>query len=56
MRKAVEMVAGQAPLEASGGVRFETVRAIAETGVDFISTSRITQAAPAVDIGLDDAA
>ncbi len=56
MRKAVEMVAAQAPLEASGGVRFETVRAIAETGVDFISTSRITQAAPAVDIGLDDAA
>jgi nicotinate-nucleotide pyrophosphorylase (carboxylating) len=56
MRKAVGMVAGQVPLEASGGVRFETVRAIAETGVDFISTSRITQAAPAVDIGLDDAA
>lgn len=56
MRKAVGMVAGQVPLEASGGVRFETVRAIAETGVDLISTSRITQAAPAVDIGLDDAA
>jgi nicotinate-nucleotide pyrophosphorylase (carboxylating) len=56
MRKAVAMVAGQVPLEASGGVRFDTVRAIAETGVDFISTSRITQAAPAVDIGLDDAA
>ena len=56
MRTAVGIVAGRVPLEASGGVRFETVRAIAETGVDFISTSRITQAAPAVDIGLDDAA
>ncbi len=56
MRAAVAMVAGQVPIEASGGVRFETVRPIAETGVDFISTSRITQAAPGVDIGLDDAA
>ena len=55
MRKAVDMVGGRVPIEASGGVRFETVRAIAETGVDFISTSRITQAAPAVDIGLDEA-
>jgi nicotinate-nucleotide pyrophosphorylase (carboxylating) len=56
MREAVKVVGGRVPLEASGGVRFETVRAIAETGVDFISTSRITQAAPAVDIGLDEAA
>ena len=56
MREAVKFVAGRIPLEASGGVRFDTVRAIAETGVDFISTSRITQAAQAVDIGLDDAA
>ncbi len=55
MRTAVAMVGGRVPLEASGGVRFETVRAIAETGVDFISTSRITQAAPPVDIGLDEA-
>ena len=55
MCAAVEMVGGRVPIEASGGVRFETVRAIAETGVDFISTSRITQAAPAVDIGLDEA-
>jgi nicotinate-nucleotide pyrophosphorylase (carboxylating) len=55
MRSAVKIVAGRVPLEASGGVRFETIRAIAETGVDFISTSRITQAAPAVDIGLDEA-
>ena len=55
MREAVRFVDGRIPLEASGGVRFETVRPIAETGVDFISTSKITQAAPAVDIGLDDA-
>jgi nicotinate-nucleotide pyrophosphorylase (carboxylating) len=55
MRAAVKLVDGRVPLEASGGVRLETVRGIAETGVDFISTSRITQAAPAVDIGLDDA-
>jgi nicotinate-nucleotide pyrophosphorylase (carboxylating) len=37
-------------------VRFETIRAIAQTGVDFISTSKITQSAPAMDIGLDEAA
>jgi nicotinate-nucleotide pyrophosphorylase (carboxylating) len=56
MRDAVKFVDGRIPLEASGGVRFDTIRAIAETGVDFISTSKLTQAAPAVDIGLDDAA
>jgi nicotinate-nucleotide pyrophosphorylase (carboxylating) len=55
MREAVRLVNGRIPLEASGGVRFETVRAIAETGVDYISTSKITQAAPAMDIGLDEA-
>jgi nicotinate-nucleotide pyrophosphorylase (carboxylating) len=55
MRAAVKLVDGKIPIEASGGVRYETVRGIAETGVDFISTSRITQAAPAVDIGLDEA-
>src|SRR5437899_678850 len=53
MRRAVALSAGQVPLEPSGGVRLETVRAIAETGVDFISVGRITQSAPAVDIGLD---
>jgi nicotinate-nucleotide pyrophosphorylase (carboxylating) len=53
LREAVAMVGGQVPLEASGGVRLETIRAIAETGVDFISLGRITQSAPAVDIGLD---
>ncbi len=55
MREAVALVDGRVPLEASGGIRFDTIRAIAETGVDYISTSRITQSAPAVDIGLDEA-
>ena len=53
LRKAVELVAKRVPLEASGGVRLETIRAIAETGVDYISLGRITQSAPAVDIGMD---
>lgn len=53
LREAVAIVAGRIPLEASGGVTLETIRAIAETGVDFISVGRITQGAPAVDIGLD---
>jgi len=53
LRQAVEMVAGRVPLEASGGVNLQTIRAIAETGVEFISVGRITQSAPAVDIGLD---
>jgi nicotinate-nucleotide pyrophosphorylase (carboxylating) len=53
LRTAVELVAGRVPLEASGGVNLRTIRAIAETGVNFISVGRITQSAPAVDIGLD---
>ena len=53
MRQAVAISGGRIPLEASGGVRLENIRAIAETGVDFISVGRITQSAPAVDIGLD---
>jgi nicotinate-nucleotide pyrophosphorylase (carboxylating) len=53
LREAVALVAGRVPLEASGGVTLETIRDIAETGVDFISVGRITQSAPAVDIGLD---
>lgn len=53
MRQAVALSRGRIPLEASGGVRLENIRAIAETGVDFISVGRITQSAPAVDIGLD---
>lgn len=55
MQRAVTMVDGRVLLEASGGVRLETIRAIAETGVDFISVGRITQSSPALDIGLDDA-
>ena len=51
--EAVALVARRVPLEASGGVTLDTIRAIAETGVDFISVGRITQSAPAVDIGLD---
>ena len=53
LREAVRLVAGRAPLEASGGVTLETIRFLAETGIDFISVGRITQSAPAVDIGLD---
>jgi len=53
LRQAVELVAGRVPLEASGGVNLDTIRGIAETGVDYISVGRITQSAPAVDIGLD---
>ena len=53
LRQAVDLVAGRVPLEASGGVNLDTVRGIAETGVDFISVGRITQSASAVDIGLD---
>jgi len=53
LREAVSLVAKRVPLEASGGVTLETIRFLAETGVDFISVGRITQSAPAVDIGLD---
>ena len=53
LKQAVDLVAGRVPLEASGGVHLDTVRGIAQTGVDYISVGRITQSAPAVDIGLD---
>ena len=53
LREAVALVAGRVPLEASGGVTLDTIRFLAETGVDYISVGRITQSAPAVDIGLD---
>ena len=53
LREAVKLVAGRVPLEASGGVTLETIRFLAETGVDYVSVGRITQSAPAVDIGLD---
>ena len=53
LRQAVQFIDGRIPLEASGGVSLETIRQIAETGVDFISVGAITQRAPAIDIGLD---
>jgi nicotinate-nucleotide pyrophosphorylase (carboxylating) len=53
LAKAVALVGGAVPLEASGGVSLSTIRAIAETGVDFISVGQITHSAPAADIGLD---
>lgn len=53
LREAVRLVAGRVPTEASGGVRLDTIRAIAETGVTYISVGRLTQSAPAADIGLD---
>jgi nicotinate-nucleotide pyrophosphorylase (carboxylating) len=54
MRKAVKIVDCRATLEASGGITLETVRSKAESGVDLISTGKITQSAPSLDIGLDD--
>lgn len=53
LREAVGLVGGRVPTEASGGVRLDTIRAIAETGVTYISVGRLTQSAPAADIGLD---
>lgn len=53
LREAVALVAGRVPTEASGGVTLQTIRAIAQTGVTYISVGRLTQCAPAVDIGLD---
>ena len=53
LRQAVAMIGGRVPTEASGGVRLDTIRAIAETGVTYISVGRLTQSAPAADIGLD---
>jgi len=52
LRAAVELVDGRAELEASGGVTLETVRSIAETGVDFISVGALTHSAPALDVSL----
>jgi nicotinate-nucleotide pyrophosphorylase (carboxylating) len=52
LREAVELTAGRVELEASGGVSLDTVRAIAETGVDFISVGALTHSPPALDISL----
>lgn len=53
LREAVKMARGRAKTEASGGVNLKTVRAIAQTDVDFISVGALTHSVPAVDIGLD---
>jgi nicotinate-nucleotide pyrophosphorylase (carboxylating) len=53
LQEAVALVGGRVPTEASGGVTLETIRAKAETGVTYISVGRLTQSAPAADIGLD---
>jgi nicotinate-nucleotide pyrophosphorylase (carboxylating) len=52
LRRAAELVNGGAELEASGGITLENVRAIAETGVDFISVGALTHSAPALDVSL----
>ncbi len=53
LRQAVALIAGRVPSEASGGVRLDTIGAIAATGVTYVSVGRLTQSAPAADIGLD---
>ncbi|WP_394269941.1 carboxylating nicotinate-nucleotide diphosphorylase [Qipengyuania sp.] len=53
LTEAVALVAGRVPTEASGGITLETIRAKAASGVDYVSVGRITQSAPAADIGLD---
>jgi nicotinate-nucleotide pyrophosphorylase (carboxylating) len=53
LRGAVTLVGGRVPTEASGGVRLDTIRDIAATGVTYVSVGRLTQSAPAADIGLD---
>jgi nicotinate-nucleotide pyrophosphorylase (carboxylating) len=52
LRRAVELAGGRAELEASGGVTLETARAVAETGVDYISVGALTHSAPALDLSL----
>ena len=53
LREAVALVDGRVPTEASGGITLQTIAAKAATGVDFVSVGRLTQSAPAADIGLD---
>jgi nicotinate-nucleotide pyrophosphorylase (carboxylating) len=52
MRQAIEITSGRVPLEASGNVNLDTVREIAQTGVDFISVGSLTHSAPALDISM----
>jgi nicotinate-nucleotide pyrophosphorylase (carboxylating) len=53
MRVAVERAAGRVVLEASGGITLDTVRAVAESGVDVISVGGLTHSAPSLDVALD---
>jgi nicotinate-nucleotide pyrophosphorylase (carboxylating) len=53
MKQAVEIIGGRALVEASGGINLETVRAVAETGVDLISIGGLTHSPQALDISLD---
>ncbi|GAI14266.1 unnamed protein product, partial [marine sediment metagenome] len=53
MRQAVKMIGGRALIEASGGITLDRVRAVAETGVDFISVGALTHSAKALDISLE---
>ena len=53
LREAVMLVAGRVPTEASGGINLDTIKAKAGTGVNYVSVGRLTQSAPAADIGLD---
>lgn len=53
LRQALALVGGRVPTEASGGVNLQTIGAIAATGVTYVSVGRLTQSAPAADIGLD---
>lgn len=53
LREAVAIVSGRVPTEASGGINLQTIKAKAATGVDYVSVGRLTQSAPAADIGLD---
>jgi nicotinate-nucleotide pyrophosphorylase (carboxylating) len=53
LARAVALVAGRVPTEASGGVRLDSIAAIAASGVTYVSVGRLTQSAPAADIGLD---
>jgi nicotinate-nucleotide pyrophosphorylase (carboxylating) len=53
MKKAVAMVAGRLVIEASGGITLDSARAIAESGVDYLSSGAITHSSPNLDVGLD---
>ena len=53
LREAVEIIGNRAKTEASGGITLDTIKAKAASGVDYVSVGRLTQSAPAADIGLD---